>query len=175
MPGETAGTAREAAVAGNGGTAAPTVREATFDVLRTLGLTTIFSNPGSTEVSFLAGLPDDLEFVLGLHEGSVVGMATGYALGARRAGLRPAAHDRRASATPSPRWPPRASIARRWWSWSASRTAANSPRSPSSPAACTAWRASTRCRWTSPCARRTSRARSCAPTTPPRPLAARRS
>ena len=57
------------------------MREATFDVLRTLGLTTIFSNPGSTEVSFLAGLPDDLEFVLGLHEGSVVGMATGYALG----------------------------------------------------------------------------------------------
>jgi benzoylformate decarboxylase len=81
MPGETVGTARDAAVAGNGGTPAPTVREATFDVLRTLGLTRIFSNPGSTEVSFLAGLPDDLEFVLGLHEGSVVGMATGYALG----------------------------------------------------------------------------------------------
>ena len=81
MAGETVGTARGAAVAGNGGTPAPTVREATFDVLRTLGLTRIFSNPGSTEVSFLAGLPDDLEFVLGLHEGSVVGMATGYALG----------------------------------------------------------------------------------------------
>lgn len=81
MPGKTVGTASEAAVAGNGGTPAPTVREATFDVLRTLGLTRIFSNPGSTEVSFLAGLPDDLEFVLGLHEGSVVGMATGYALG----------------------------------------------------------------------------------------------
>ena len=81
MAGETVGTARDAAVAGNGGTPAPTVREATFDVLRTLGLTRIFSNPGSTEVSFLAGLPDDLEFVLGLHEGSVVGMATGYALG----------------------------------------------------------------------------------------------
>jgi benzoylformate decarboxylase len=81
MAGETAGTARGAAVAGNGGTPAPTVREATFDVLRTLGLTRIFSNPGSTEVSFLAGLPVDLDFVLGLHEGSVVGMATGYALG----------------------------------------------------------------------------------------------
>jgi benzoylformate decarboxylase len=81
MAGETVGTARDATVAGNGGTPAPTVREATFDVLRTLGLTRIFSNPGSTEVSFLAGLPDDLEFVLGLHEGSVVGMATGYALG----------------------------------------------------------------------------------------------
>jgi benzoylformate decarboxylase len=32
-------------------------------------------------VPFLAGLPDDLEFVLGLHEGAVVGMAAGYALG----------------------------------------------------------------------------------------------
>ena len=58
-----------------------TVRDATFDVLRRLGLTTIFSNPGSTEVPFLAGLPDDLRFVLALHEGSVVGMAAGYALG----------------------------------------------------------------------------------------------
>ncbi len=35
----------------------PTVRDATFDVLRRLELTTIFSNPGSTEVPFLAGLP----------------------------------------------------------------------------------------------------------------------
>ena len=61
-----------------------TVRDATFDVLRRRGLTRIFSNPGSTEVPFLAGLPDDLEFVLGLHEGAVVGMASGYALGRRR-------------------------------------------------------------------------------------------
>jgi benzoylformate decarboxylase len=81
MPGEHVGTAQDIAAAGNGGTPAPTVREATFDVLRRLGLTRIFSNPGSTEVSFLTGLPDDLEFVLGLHEGSVVAMATGYALG----------------------------------------------------------------------------------------------
>jgi benzoylformate decarboxylase len=66
---------------GNGGAPAPTVRDATLDVLRELGLTTIFSNPGSTEVAFLTGLPDDLRFVLGLHEGSVVGMATGFALG----------------------------------------------------------------------------------------------
>ena len=57
------------------------MRDATFDVLRRLGLTTIFSNPGSTEISFLAGLPDDLRFVLALHEGSVVGMATGFAIG----------------------------------------------------------------------------------------------
>src|SRR3954471_4023982 len=65
----------------------PTVREATFDVLRAHGLTTIFANPGSTEVSFLSGLPDDLEFVLGLHEGAVVSMASGYALARRRPSL----------------------------------------------------------------------------------------
>src|SRR3954470_4807239 len=64
-----------------------TVREATFDVLRRLQLTTIFSNPGSTEVPFLAGLPGDLKFVLALHEGAVVGMAAGYALGTGRPAL----------------------------------------------------------------------------------------
>ena len=60
-----------------------TVRDATFDVLRARGLTTIFGNPGSTEVPFLAGLPDDLRFVLALHEGPVVGLATGWALARR--------------------------------------------------------------------------------------------
>ncbi len=57
------------------------VRDATFDLFRRRGLTTLFANPGSTEVPFLTGMPDDLEFVLGLHEGSVVGMASGYAIG----------------------------------------------------------------------------------------------
>jgi benzoylformate decarboxylase len=57
-----------------------TVREATLDVLRGCGMHRIFANPGSTEVAFLADLPDDLEFVLALHEGSVVGMATGHAI-----------------------------------------------------------------------------------------------
>ncbi len=61
-----------------------TVREATFDFLRRRELTDIFSNPGSTEIPFLTGLPDDLNFVLGLHEGSVVSMASGYALARRR-------------------------------------------------------------------------------------------
>ncbi|HWE09859.1 MAG TPA: thiamine pyrophosphate-binding protein [Solirubrobacteraceae bacterium] len=56
------------------------MREAAFDVLRRFGLTTIFGNPGSTEIPFLTGLPADIHFVLGLHEGPVVGMATGYAL-----------------------------------------------------------------------------------------------
>ena len=56
------------------------VREAALEVMRSFGLTTIFGNPGSTEVSFLTDLPGEFEFVLGLHEGSVVGMATGYAI-----------------------------------------------------------------------------------------------
>ena len=63
---------------------APTVRDATFDVMRQFGLTTIFGNPGSTEIPFLTDLPTDIRFVLGLHEGSVVGMATGYAIARER-------------------------------------------------------------------------------------------
>ncbi|MBE2315462.1 thiamine pyrophosphate-binding protein [Solirubrobacter sp. CPCC 204708] len=65
----------------------PTVRDTTFDVLRRLELTTIFSNPGSTEVPLLAGLPEDLRFVLALHEGSVVSLACGFALGTGRPAL----------------------------------------------------------------------------------------
>ena len=57
-----------------------TVRDAVLDLMRRLDLTTIFGNPGSTEIPFLTGLPDDFRFVLGLHEGVVVGMANGYAL-----------------------------------------------------------------------------------------------
>jgi thiamine pyrophosphate-dependent acetolactate synthase large subunit-like protein len=57
-----------------------TVRDAMFDVLRRYDLTKIFANPGSTEIALFTDLPDDLEFVLALHEGSVVGMATGLAI-----------------------------------------------------------------------------------------------
>ena len=64
-----------------------TVRDATFDLFRRRGLTRLFANPGSTEVAFLTGLPEDFTFVLGLHEGSVVGMATGYAIGRREPAL----------------------------------------------------------------------------------------
>jgi benzoylformate decarboxylase len=59
---------------------ASSVRDATFDVMRRFGMTTIFGNPGSTEITFLTDLPSDIEFVLGLHEGAVVGIATGYAI-----------------------------------------------------------------------------------------------
>ncbi|MBA8826790.1 benzoylformate decarboxylase [Saccharopolyspora lacisalsi] len=58
-----------------------TIRDATFDVLRSHELTTMFGNPGSTEVALLTDLPDDLNFVLALHEGSVVSTAVGWALG----------------------------------------------------------------------------------------------
>lgn len=61
--------------------ASGTVRDATFDVLRRRGLTTLFANPGSTEISLLADLPPDLSLVLALHESAVVAMATGWAIG----------------------------------------------------------------------------------------------
>jgi benzoylformate decarboxylase len=55
------------------------VRELAHEVLRRHGLTTIFGNPGSNELPFLTGLPADFRYILGLHEGAVVGMADGYA------------------------------------------------------------------------------------------------
>jgi benzoylformate decarboxylase len=61
-----------------------TVRDAAFDAMRGCGFDRIFANPGSTEISFLTDLPEDFAFVLALHEGSVVGMATGYALATGR-------------------------------------------------------------------------------------------
>jgi benzoylformate decarboxylase len=60
--------------------ASGTVRNQAFQVMRERGLTTIFANPGSTEVPFLGGLPEDIRFVLALHEGSVVGIASGWAI-----------------------------------------------------------------------------------------------
>ncbi|MEA2161819.1 MAG: benzoylformate decarboxylase [Solirubrobacteraceae bacterium] len=57
----------------------PTVREATFDLFRAHGMTTIFGNPGSTELPMLADFPEDFRYVLGLQELVVVGMADGYA------------------------------------------------------------------------------------------------
>jgi benzoylformate decarboxylase len=64
-----------------------TVHEVTLDLLRELGVTTIFGNPGSTELPFLKAFPDDFTYVLGLQEASVVGMAEGYAQGTGNAAL----------------------------------------------------------------------------------------
>jgi benzoylformate decarboxylase len=62
-----------------------TVREATFKVLRDLGMTKIFGNPGSSELPFLKDMPLDFQYVLGLHERTAAGMALGYALARQEA------------------------------------------------------------------------------------------
>src|SRR5438445_1687809 len=67
--------------------AAPTVKEATFGLLRAFGIKRVFGNPGSTELPFLSDWPDDIDYVLGLQEASVVGMADGYAQATRNAGF----------------------------------------------------------------------------------------
>jgi thiamine pyrophosphate-dependent acetolactate synthase large subunit-like protein len=41
-----------------------TVRSVTFELLRSLGLTTVFGNPGSTEETFLQEFPVDFRYVL---------------------------------------------------------------------------------------------------------------
>ncbi|MFR9728585.1 benzoylformate decarboxylase [Saccharopolyspora sp. MS10] len=58
---------------------APTVRDITRGLMRDLGLTTVFGNPGTTEVPFLDQWPDDFRYVLGLQESVVTSMADGYA------------------------------------------------------------------------------------------------
>ncbi|MES1929552.1 benzoylformate decarboxylase [Salinisphaera dokdonensis CL-ES53] len=57
----------------------PTVHSCVYDLLRAQGLTTVFGNPGSNELPFLKDFPEDFDYVLGLHEGVVVGMADGFA------------------------------------------------------------------------------------------------
>src|SRR5215470_11521783 len=64
-----------------------TVKQATFDFLRAVGIKKVFGNPGSTELPFLSDWPDDIDYVLGLQEASVVGMADGYAQATRNAGF----------------------------------------------------------------------------------------
>ncbi len=57
----------------------PTVRESVFEMLRERGMTTIFGNPGSTELPMLKDFPSDFRYVLGLQEAVAVGMADGFA------------------------------------------------------------------------------------------------
>jgi benzoylformate decarboxylase len=54
------------------------VREASFELFRARGMTTMFGNPGSTELPMLRDFPDDFRYVLGLQEAVVVGMADGF-------------------------------------------------------------------------------------------------
>lgn len=57
-----------------------TVRDRIYEVFRAHGVTTIFGNPGSTELPFLQNFPKDFRYILGLQEASVVAMATGFSL-----------------------------------------------------------------------------------------------
>ena len=59
--------------------AAPTVRESSHALLRALGMTTVFGNPGSTELRFFRDWPADFRYVMALQESVVVAMADGFA------------------------------------------------------------------------------------------------
>ena len=62
-----------------------TVREATVEFLRQVDMTTMFGNPGSTELPMFRDFPEDFRYVLGLQESVVIGMADGYAQATRNA------------------------------------------------------------------------------------------
>ncbi|CAG9230012.1 benzoylformate decarboxylase [Burkholderia vietnamiensis] len=71
-----------------GGTAqGMTVRDAVIDFARRVGMTSVFANPGSTELPMFRDFPADFRYVLGLQEAVVVGMADGYAQASGRAAL----------------------------------------------------------------------------------------
>jgi benzoylformate decarboxylase len=59
--------------------ARPTVRESVLQLLRDCRMRRIFGNPGSTELPLFLDFPDDFDYVLGLQESVVVGMADGHA------------------------------------------------------------------------------------------------
>src|SRR4029077_15899397 len=56
-----------------------TVRDEVRRWRRAVGATTVFGNPGSTELRFFSDWPGDFRYVLGLQESVVVGMADGFA------------------------------------------------------------------------------------------------
>jgi len=61
-------------------------RDIVLDILESEGVTHIFGNPGTTELSLVDALKkrDSIEYVLGLQEATVVGMAEGYARATNR-------------------------------------------------------------------------------------------
>jgi benzoylformate decarboxylase len=64
-----------------------TVRDRVFELFRAFGTTTIFGNPGSTELPMFRDFPADFHYVLALQEMVAVSMADGYAQATRNAGL----------------------------------------------------------------------------------------
>jgi len=71
----------------HGRIATTTVREVSMALLRSFGITTIFGNPGSTELPMFRDFPDDFRYVMGLQESVVLGMADGFAQATRNAAL----------------------------------------------------------------------------------------
>lgn len=65
--------------------APPTVREAVIALLREHRMTSVFGNPGSTELPLFLDFPPDFRYLLGLQESVVLGMADGYAQATRNA------------------------------------------------------------------------------------------
>lgn len=64
-----------------------TVRDAVIQLLREFQMTTIFGNPGSTELPMFRDFPNDFRYVLALQEAVAVGMADGYAQASQNAAL----------------------------------------------------------------------------------------
>lgn len=56
-----------------------TVRDSVLNLMRRFGMTSVFANPGSTELPLFRDFPTDFRYILGLQEAVVVGMADGYA------------------------------------------------------------------------------------------------
>lgn len=63
------------------------VREACTQMLIDRGMSTIFGNPGSTELPMLAELPSEISYVLALQEACAVGIADGFAQASGRPAL----------------------------------------------------------------------------------------
>ncbi|MHC5353955.1 benzoylformate decarboxylase [Myroides sp. LJL115] len=64
-----------------------TVKDKTFELLRNLGIDTIFGNPGSTEETFLENFPSDFTYVQVLQEASAVAAADAYAQATKTVGF----------------------------------------------------------------------------------------
>ncbi|GHD61132.1 benzoylformate decarboxylase [Streptomyces mirabilis] len=56
-----------------------TVSDAFYQVMRHHGVQAVFGNPGSNELSFLTGLPEDIPYYLVLQEGAAIAIADGFA------------------------------------------------------------------------------------------------
>ena len=81
------GSTPQQAISGRDQPARITVRDAVIDFMRRVGMTSIFANPGSTELPMFRDFPADFRYILGLQEAVVVGMADGYAQATGNASL----------------------------------------------------------------------------------------